>query len=157
MSQDPGDYPSLSSLLFASILEPPTRQHCGAGGPLYITRGRYASSNRTCSLACQGGNTSGVIEVFNKYLRQDGSGLENNVAPTLVTYNLVSLLTCLWLVAARLDSFRFGRLCQGAVPFDTNFSYEGRSFRDLTRSKFSIMCSMHWDCTFARHQLYGSA
>lgn len=31
----------------------------------------------------------GVIEVFNKYMRQDDIGHRNSVAPTLVTYNLV--------------------------------------------------------------------
>lgn len=40
-------------------------------------------------LVCQGGDTLGVIEVFNKYLRQDDIGDGNSVAPTLVTYNLV--------------------------------------------------------------------
>ncbi|CAM9143566.1 unnamed protein product [Scytosiphon promiscuus] len=43
----------------------------------------------------KGGNSSGVIEVFNKYLRQDGMGVENNVVPTLVTYNLVLQALCL--------------------------------------------------------------
>lgn len=41
------------------------------------------------SWLCQAGDTLGVIEVFNKYLRPDNIGRGNSVAPTLVTYNLV--------------------------------------------------------------------
>lgn len=36
----------------------------------------------------------GVMEVFNKYMRQDGDG--KSVAPTLVTYNLVRLFDTLF-------------------------------------------------------------
>lgn len=45
-------------------------------------------------LIFQGGNALGVIEVFNKYMRQGGDG--STVTPNLVTYNLVRLLGVLF-------------------------------------------------------------
>jgi len=45
----------------------------------------------------QGGDTLGVIEVFNKYMRQDGH--VNTVTPTLVTYNLVRSSTCYFMTS----------------------------------------------------------
>lgn len=43
----------------------------------------------------QVGDTLRVIEVFNKYLRQDEAGHDNGVVPSLVSYNLVRLLPAL--------------------------------------------------------------
>lgn len=68
----------------------------------------------------QAGDTLGVIEVFNKYMRRDYVGHGDSVAPTLVTYNLVrfsdSLFGCVlgfyWLVSlkpARLVGVSFYR------------------------------------------------
>eukprot|EP00752_Nemacystus_decipiens_P002229 g2115.t1 len=41
------------------------------------------------------GDTLGVIEVFNRYMRQDDRHRGNTVAPTLVTYNLMLQALCL--------------------------------------------------------------
>lgn len=73
------------------------------------------------------GNTERVVEVFNQYLRQDDGGDASSVAPSLVTYNLVSTFPppsaamasyaapLLW---SGLNSRRVARPCpHGSVSF----------------------------------------
>ncbi|CAM9125160.1 unnamed protein product [Ectocarpus fasciculatus] len=58
-------------------------------------RPRADTFNSILTGLTKGGDTLRVIEVFNKYLRQDDSGHGSSVAPTLVSYNLVLQALCL--------------------------------------------------------------